>query len=171
MVPTFRQIELVMTTSATSDENARVKVTKNAILAGFIVAFPGFVFLLFCSGFLPVAAMAVFAGRLVASRDPASLALLVPLVLEASLYVFLLNKLANVVTRYVHRDRRRGGAILLTLLIGCVAWTALPVNTFDCMDGHAAKRCSALRMYFGWMRGRPAGTSLYVEAQCGDFGW
>jgi hypothetical protein len=39
------------------------------------------------------------------------------------------------------------------------------------MDGHGVKRCSALRMYFGWMRSRAAGTSLYVDARCGDFGW
>jgi hypothetical protein len=148
----------------------RVRVTKNAILAAFIVAFPCFVFLLFCSGLLPVAAMAVLAGRFLASRDPAALVFLVPLILEAGIYVFVLNKLAHVVTRYVHRDRRRTGAVLLVVLTGCL-WTVLPVNTFDCMDGHGVKRCSALRMYFGWMRSRAAGTSLYVDARCGDFGW
>jgi hypothetical protein len=39
------------------------------------------------------------------------------------------------------------------------------------LDGHAVKRCTALRMYFGWMQRRAAATSLYVDAQCGDFGW
>jgi hypothetical protein len=148
-----------------------VRATKNVILAGLVVALPCFVFLLFCSGFLPVAAMAVLAGRLVESGDPAALVLLIPLILEAGIYLFVLNKVAYVVARYVHRDRRRPRAVLLSLLAGCVAWTVLPVNTFDCMDGHGATRCSALRMYFGWMRSRAPGTSLYVDAQCGDFGW
>src|SRR5262245_50278107 len=87
------------------------RTTKNVILAGFIVAFPCFVFLMFCAGFLPVGAMAVLAGSLVDSGDPAALVLLVPLVLEAGIYVFLLNKLALVVARYVQRDRRRGGPL------------------------------------------------------------
>lgn len=169
-MPTDEPSDRVVSDSA-SAERARIKATKNAILAGFIVAVPCFVFLLFCSGFLPIGAMAVLAGRLMATRDPGALVLLVPLVLEAGVYVFALNKLAHVVTRYVHRDRRRARAVLLTLLVGCLAWTVLPVNTFDCMDGHGVKRCSALRMYFGWMRARAAGTSRYVDAQCGDFGW
>jgi hypothetical protein len=146
-------------------------LTKNAILAGFILAFPCLVFLLFCGGFLPVGAMAVLAGRLVASRDPGSIVLLAPLVLEAGIYVFLLNMLARVVARYVDRDRRRAGTMVVTFWLGCLVWSALPVNTFDCMDGHPAQRCSTLRMYFGWMRSRPEGTSLYVDARCGDFGW
>jgi len=154
-----------MTTSMTA------KAAKNAILAGLIVACPCFVFLLFCSGLLPVGAMAVLAGRLVASRDPGALVLLVPLMLEAGIYVFVLNKLAHVVTRYLHPDRPRASAVLLTLLAGCLASTVLPVNTFDCMDGHGVRRCSALRMYFGWTLRRAPGTSLYIDAQCGDFGW
>ncbi len=148
-----------------------LRVTKNAILAGLIVAFPCFVFLLFCKGVLPVAAMAILSGRFLATRDLAALTLLVPLVLEAGVYVFILNRLARALARYAHRDARRAGAVLLVVLVACLAWTVLPVNTFDCMDGHRVKRCSALRMYFGWMRGRAAGTSLYTGAQCGDFGW
>jgi len=162
--------------AALTAEHAWAKVTgtratKNVILAGFIVAFPCFVFMVFCAGFLPVGAMAVLAGGMVDSGDPAVLILLVPLILEAGIYVFLLNKLALFVARYVHRDRRRGGPILIALLAGCLVWAALPVNAFDCMDGHGVTRCSALRMYFGWMRSRPPGTRLYTDARCGDFGW
>src|SRR5262245_43939895 len=115
--------------------------------------------------------MVFLSGRFLATRDLAALTLLVPLVLEAGVYVFVLNRLAQAVARYAHRDARRAGAVLLLVLVGCLAWTVLPVNTFDCMDGHGVKRCSALRMYFGWMRGRAAGTSLYTDARCGDFGW
>jgi hypothetical protein len=157
--------------AAASAENARVKATKNAILAGLIVACPCFVFLLFCNGFLPVGAMAILAGKLVASRDPGVLVLLGPLVLEGGIYVFVLNKLAHVVTGYLHRARWRTGAVLMMLSAGFLVSTMLPVNAFDCMDGHSLKRCSALRMYFGWMESRAAGTSGFVDPGCGDFGW
>ena len=148
-----------------------VRATKNAILAGFIIVFSVFR--------VPVVLQRVSAGRSdgrscsQARRIARSrlLVLLVPLILEAGIYVFVLNKLAGVVAGYVYRDHRRAGAVLLTLLVGGVAWTLLPVNTFDCMDGHGIKLCSALRIYFGWIPARAPGTSLYVDAQCGDFGW
>jgi len=60
---------------------------------------------------------------------------------------------------------------MLLFLAVCAIWTVVPINTFDCMDGHPATRCSALRMYFGWLRETKPGTSLYSEAKCGDFGW
>jgi hypothetical protein len=107
----------------------------------------------------------------VASRDPGVLVLLVPLVLEAAIYLFVLNKLAQVVSRYLYREGRRTRSVLLTLMAGCLVWMLLPVNSFDCMDGHGVTRCSALRMYFGWMRTRSPGTSLCVDSRCGDFGW
>src|SRR5512138_1083791 len=83
--------------------------------------------------------MAVLAGRLVASRDPGTVVLLVPLILEAGIYLFLLNKLAHLVTRSVHRNRRRAGAVRLKALTVCLAWTVLPVNAFDCMDGQCGQ--------------------------------
>lgn len=57
--------------------------------------------------------------------------------------------LAYRVTRIIQRDPKRAAAFLLVFLAACVVWTVVPINNFDCMDGHPVTRCSALRMYFG----------------------
>lgn len=145
--------------------------TKNTVLAALVAAFPCFGFLVFCSGFLPVGAMAVLAVRFFSLRDPGGLIFLIPLALESALYLFLLNKLAHRVTRIIQRDPKRAMVFTLVFLAACVAWTVVPINTFDCMDGHPVTRCSALRMYFGWLRETKPGETLYSEAMCGDFGW
>ena len=145
--------------------------TKNTVLAALVATFPCAGFLLFCSGILPVGAMAVLIVRFFSLRDPSGLIFVVPLALESALYLFLLNKLARGVTRIIQRDPQRAMIFIFVFLAACAIWTVVPINTFDCMDGHAVTRCSALRMYFGWLRETKPGTSLYSEAKCGDFGW
>jgi hypothetical protein len=148
-----------------------LRPVKNTVLAGLVVAFPCYVFLLFCNGVLPVGAMAILAVRLILKRDPAALILLIPLVLEAAIYLFVLNKLAQRITRHVHRDSSRTRILVLAFLAGSIAWTIVPINAFDCMDGHPLTRCSAFRMYLGWLRQTVPGSTLYQRARCGDFRW
>ena len=151
--------------------NMSFSATKNTVLAALVATFPCVGFLVFCNGILPVGAMAVLVVRFLSLRDPGALIFVIPLALESALYLFLLNKLAHRLTRVIQRDPKRAMIFMCVFLAACATWSVVPINTFDCMDGHAGTRCSALRMYFGWLRETKPGTSLYSEAKCGDFGW
>jgi hypothetical protein len=149
-----------------------VRLTRPAILAGLVVVFPCFVILPFCYGLLPVGAVAIQAVRLlrITLADPAALVLLAPLVIEAALYMYLLHKVAGWVARSIERNPGRARVALFTLVVAGITLIAVPINAYDCMDGHGLKRCSALHMYIGWAQKRPV-TAPYVEPECGDFGW
>jgi hypothetical protein len=57
------------------------RLSKNAVFAGLILTVPCYAFLLFCHGFLPVAALAIVGARLLreAHRDPAALIFVIPI--------------------------------------------------------------------------------------------
>jgi hypothetical protein len=149
-----------------------VRLARRAILAGLVAVFPCYVILPFCHGLLPVGAAAIQAVRLllITLADPAALVLLAPLVIEAAIYMYLLHKVAGWLARSIERNPGRARVALFASVIAGIALIAVPINAYDCMDGHGVKRCSALHMYVGWVHKRPI-TAPYVEPQCGDFGW
>jgi hypothetical protein len=137
-----------------------------------VAVFPCYVILPFCYGLLPVGAIAIQAVRLlpITLADPAALILLGPLVIEAAIYTYLLHKVAGWVARSMERHPLRAKGTLFTLVIAGITLIAVPIDAYDCMDGHGLKRCSALHMYIGWTEKRLI-TAPYIEPQCGDFGW
>ena len=145
-----------------------MRLAHPVLFVTFLVTLPCFVFLLFCSGFLPVAGMAVLAARFVATLQPGVLLLLIPLMVEGVAYVVALHLIARAVVRRLPSDPRRARVAIGWIVAGCLLSTALPIQAFDCMDGHSVTRCSALQMYFGWLRARAPGETLYSGAQCGE---
>jgi len=138
-----------------------------------LLTVPCYLFLVFCAGFLPVGTMIMFVAQLATSGpDLAAIAFAIPIFLEAGVYAFLLRLLSLAIIRRLPSDPRKRRGVVALIFAGCVASAALPINLFDCMDGHGPTRCSALRMYFGWMRTPQVPEStLYSGARCGDFGW
>ena len=137
-----------------------------------LLTVPCLLFLVFCAGFLPVGAMIMFVAQLATSGDLVSIAFAIPTLLEAGVYAFLLRLLSLAIIRRLPSDPRKRRGVVALIFAGCVASAALPINQFDCMDGHGPTPCSALRMYFGWMRTPQVPEStLYSGARCGDFGW
>ena len=143
------------------------------LFATLLLTAPCYLFLIFCGGFLPVGAMVVFASRLAMSGLAlAAIAFAIPLLVEIGVYAYLLHLATRAIVQRLPADPEANRLAIALLIVGCLATTALPLNHFDCMDGHGPTRCSALLMYFGWMRTPQVPEStLYSGARCGDFGW
>jgi len=88
---------------------------------------------------------------------------------QAAIYLFVFYKLAAMLSRRMARM----SLMMQLLIVGVPAAVAFisPIDSFDCMDGHALTACAPFTMYVGWYRAPANPEIAWLRARCGDLGW
>jgi hypothetical protein len=127
--------------------------TQFLLLATLLVTMPSPVYALLCAGLLPVFTQMLLMGRILHHFDPVlAVAMAGSIVLGTAISYWVAWIVA----------RRIGPKIVLYALMPAIlVLGAVPLYSFDCMDGHAYTACSAYRIYLEMFVGDNA---------CGDVG-
>ena len=142
-----------------------MRVNKHALLVAMLVTVPCPSFFVFCYGLLPVSGLGLGLVKFVAValRDPVALVFAVVALLHGVVYAACLYCLAGFLSRQrssprMLTGRRAGWQLVAALLV----LAALPVYSFDCMDGAPSRWCNWYELHVGWFSAARA---------CGDFHW
>ena len=137
----------------------------HALFVAMLVTVPCPSIFLFCNGLLPVSGLGLGFVKFVAValRDPVALVFAIVALLHGVVYVACLYWLAGVLSRQRSSPRMLTGRhARWQLLTALLVLAALPVYTFDCMDGASSQWCNWYELHIGWFG---------VARTCGDFHW
>jgi len=120
---------------------------------------------LFCNGLLPVSALGLGLAKFlsVALKDPVALVFAVATILYGVAYGACLYWLGGLLSRRLSGYRMPMGWRASRLFVAALlVLAALPVYSFDCMDGASSRWCNWYELHVGWFGAAEA---------CGDFHW
>ena len=138
---------------------------RHSLFVAMLATVPCPSFFLFCYGLLPVSGLGLAFVKFVsvALRDPVALVFAIVALLHGVVYVVCLYWLAGVLSRQRSSPRLLAGRhARWQLLAALVVLAALPVYSFDCMDGASSQWCNWYDLHVGWFG---------AARTCGDFHW
>src|SRR5258706_6894087 len=118
---------------------------RHSSFVAMLVMVPCPSFFLFCYGLLPVSGLGLGLVKFVsvALRDPVALVFAIAALLHVAVYVVCLYWLAGVLSRQRFSPRMLTGRhAKWQLLAALLVLAALPVYSFDCMDGASSRWCN-----------------------------
>ena len=137
---------------------------RRSLFVAMLVTVPCPSVFLFCNGLLPVTGLGLgfLSFAAVALRDSLALIFAVVALVYGVGYGVFLYWLAGFLLRRSSSRIPAGWGAWALVLAAFLVLTALPVYSFDCMDGRSARWCNWYELHAGWFG---------ITESCGDFHW